>query len=42
MPDYPRFLGLHARPGQKLNWLLVVAYITLYAMQLGGNAVQAN
>ena len=25
-----------------LNWLLVVAYITLYAMQLGGNAVQAN
>jgi NitT/TauT family transport system permease protein len=24
MPDYPRFLGLHARPGQKLNWLLAV------------------
>ncbi|MEM9300512.1 MAG: ABC transporter permease [Pseudomonadota bacterium] len=38
MADHPRFLGLHARPGTRLNWLLaVLPFVLLIAVYLSAS-----
>ncbi|MEM9531904.1 MAG: ABC transporter permease subunit [Pseudomonadota bacterium] len=38
MPDHPKFLGLHARPGKKLNWLLAaLPFLLVVAVYLSAS-----